>query len=264
MAVAFVKALQAAGGTSTVNSTTIAVTTNGAVAAGNHIIGFYTNRLTSATTLSSVAATGATFQVDGTASGVAGTTEGWGIFSAYCASGLASATTITATLSAASTRKTMSCFEFSGLDTTTWAYSPAVTGNGNPAPASPVTIGTLSGLTAGDLVVSVTQYNNSTGTIGQITAGSGWTTPTAATGGNTIVGASSWDESLFQYIAGVGGTSQAVTFAWSVDNSYAGGGVAYHQASSPAHRRRPRGVWTPQRIRSQMTRRPRLPTAGWR
>lgn len=239
MAVAFVKALQAAGGTSTTSSATVAVTTNGAVAAGNHIIGLATSRLSAIVTLSSVTATGATFQVDATIGAPTGGTGGMGIFSAYCPSGLASGVSVTATFSAASTRKTIALFEFSGIATASWAYG-ALTNNATAA-TNPTTVANLTGLTVGDLAVGGMQLNNATGTA-QLTAGTGFAIP--ASGGDTIAGTSSWDEGAFEYLLSVPGTTQSVQYVTTATANWSGGGVAYHAAAAAAAGNTRSGVHT--------------------
>lgn len=223
MAIAFVQALQATAGTSTTGNTTVTVTTNAAVTAGNHIIGMVGSRLTNANTLSSVSGGSLTWQVDKTQLGA--NTNGCGVFSAFCPSGLASGTTLTGTLSLSSTRKSMVVYEFSGLNTSSWVrgtpIAVATTGT-NPS------AGTYSGLTVGDLVVGAVQAN--TGSASQsITAGAGFTIPTA---GDSIVGASTQSENVFEWLVAAA-TSQTVNFT-SASFAYDAIGVAYIPAAAAA------------------------------
>lgn len=225
MAIAFVKALQASGGTSTTNNATVSVVTNGAVAAGNHIIGLATSRLTSTPTLSAVAATGATFQVDATLGGPS--TESFGIFSAYLPSGLGSGVTVTATFTSSATRKTIALFEFSGIATSAWAYGGDTS---NAASSSnPQTVASLTGLTIGDMVVGGMQMNASANAV-HLSAGSGFTVP--ANGGRTIVGSSNWDEAALEYLLSLTSTTLTVSFANTDTGNYSGGAVAYKAAVS--------------------------------
>ncbi len=249
MAIAFVQKL-ATEATSTASSATIAMTTTNTVAAGHFIVGFVAQRLGGSFPLSSVSGGGLTWNVDLTEPGTSGQTTSSGVFSAQAPSGLASGTTITATLSGStSSRKVMGCYEFSGVASS----SPlgVTTGNngttGNPA----VTLS--SAATAGDLVFAA-YHHNVTGTTGTQTPFAGF-----ANLGSAVAGASSWVEGYAQYLIDNTGTTDAAGYTPSVDTTtqWSACAVCYHQAITATP---PKRTIVTARTAPRMP----MPTAGWR
>jgi hypothetical protein len=217
--------------TSTTSSATIALVTSNTVAAGHYIVGFVSQRLGGQFTVTGVSGGGLTWTVDAVEPGVAGQTTSTSVFSAQAPAGLASSSTITATLSGStSSRKVMGLYDFSGVATSSPVGVTTVNNGstGNPA----VTLS--SAATAGDLVF-VGYYHNVTGTTGTQTPAAGFTNA-----GSAVAGASTWVEGYAQYKVDAAGTADVAGYTPNIDTTttWAAAAVCYHQVAVPTQRAR--------------------------